>query len=135
MYNNHRLKKADAELICRFPQSEEELFYMFPRATYPLPPEQLIAAAEERSCPTVVTLEKTIVGYGNFINAELFGRVTDVPWGMVFPGGGPLPRHPSQLYEAFFEGAVLFVLLWLFKDKKVPSGYIVAFFLILAKKS
>ena len=51
---------------------------------------------------------------GNFINGELYGRVTDVPWGMVFPGGGPLPRHPSQLYEAFLEGAVLLaVLLWL----------------------
>ena len=51
---------------------------------------------------------------GNFINGELFGRTTDLPWGMVFPGGGPLPRHPSQLYEAFLEGAVLLaVLLWL----------------------
>ncbi len=46
----------------------------------------------------------------NFINAELFGRTTDVPWGMVFPDAGPLPRHPSQLYEAFLEGIVLFVL-------------------------
>lgn len=50
----------------------------------------------------------------NFINAELYGRVTDVPWGMVFPGGGDEPRHPSQLYEAFFEGIVLFLVLrWL----------------------
>ena len=47
----------------------------------------------------------------NFINGELWGRVTDVPWGVVFPGGGPLPRHPSQLYEAGLEGIVLFVLL------------------------
>ncbi len=47
----------------------------------------------------------------NFINAELFGRVSDVPWAMVFPGGGPEPRHPSQLYEAFLEGLVLFVVL------------------------
>jgi len=70
MYSNRQLKKSDAEIICRFPQSEEELFYMFPRSTYPLPPEQLIAAAEERRCPTVVTLENTIVGYGNFINAD-----------------------------------------------------------------
>ena len=51
---------------------------------------------------------------GNFINGELYGRTTDAPWGMVFPGAGPLPRHPSQLYEAFLEGAVLLaVLLWL----------------------
>ena len=47
----------------------------------------------------------------NFINAELFGRVSDVPWAMVFPGGGPEPRHPSQLYEAALEGLVLFLLL------------------------
>lgn len=49
----------------------------------------------------------------NFINGELFGRTTDVPWGVVFPGGGPEPRHPSQLYEAALEGIVLFVLVWL----------------------
>ena len=47
----------------------------------------------------------------NFINGELWGRPTDVPWAMVFPGGGPLPRHPSQLYEATLEGMVLFVVL------------------------
>jgi phosphatidylglycerol:prolipoprotein diacylglycerol transferase len=50
----------------------------------------------------------------NFINGELWGRPSDVPWAMVFPGGGPLPRHPSQLYEAFLEGLVLFLVLWLF---------------------
>ena len=49
----------------------------------------------------------------NFVNGELYGRVTDSPLGMVFPRAGPLPRHPSQIYEAFFEGLVLFaVLLW-----------------------
>ena len=47
----------------------------------------------------------------NFVNGELFGRVSDVPWAMVFPGGGPEPRHPSQLYEAALEGLVLFVIL------------------------
>lgn len=47
----------------------------------------------------------------NFVNGELWGRVTDVPWGMVFPTGGPLPRHPSQLYQAFLEGLCLLVLL------------------------
>jgi phosphatidylglycerol:prolipoprotein diacylglycerol transferase len=47
----------------------------------------------------------------NFINGELWGRPTDVPWAMVFPTGGPLPRHPSQLYEALLEGLVLFVVL------------------------
>ena len=49
----------------------------------------------------------------NFINGELWGRATDVPWAMVFPGGGPLPRHPSQLYEATLEGLVLLGILWL----------------------
>ncbi|MDA1324082.1 MAG: prolipoprotein diacylglyceryl transferase [Proteobacteria bacterium] len=47
----------------------------------------------------------------NFINGELFGRATDVPWAVVFPRGGPLPRHPSQLYEAALEGFALFIVL------------------------
>ena len=48
----------------------------------------------------------------NFINAELWGRTTDMPWGVVFPGGGAEPRHPSQLYEAALEGLVLFLVIW-----------------------
>jgi len=52
-----------------------------------------------------------LVRVTNFINSELWGRPTDVPWAFVFPNGGPLPRHPSQLYEAALEGLVLFVLL------------------------
>ncbi|HUV32757.1 MAG TPA: prolipoprotein diacylglyceryl transferase [Devosiaceae bacterium] len=48
---------------------------------------------------------------GNFINGELYGRATTLPWGVVFPGGGPEPRHPSQLYEAALEGLALFVIL------------------------
>lgn len=55
-----------------------------------------------------------LVRIANFINAELYGRVTDVPWAMVFPGAGPLPRHPSQLYEAALEGIVLFAILCAF---------------------
>lgn len=47
----------------------------------------------------------------NFINSELYGRITDVPWAVVFPNGGPLPRHPSQIYEAFLEGLLLLVLI------------------------
>ncbi|MEW6449415.1 MAG: prolipoprotein diacylglyceryl transferase [Pseudomonadota bacterium] len=50
----------------------------------------------------------------NFINSELWGRVTDVPWGIVFPNGGSLPRHPSQLYEAALEGLALLILLNIF---------------------
>jgi phosphatidylglycerol:prolipoprotein diacylglycerol transferase len=54
----------------------------------------------------------------NFINGELWGRVTDVPWGMVFPNAGPQPRHPSQLYEAFMEGLILFLVLFAFARKQ-----------------
>ena len=53
----------------------------------------------------------------NFINGELYGRETDVPWAMVFPGGGPVPRHPSQLYEAMCEGLLLFLLLLIAEHK------------------
>ncbi len=72
---------------------------------------------------------------GNFINAELFGRVSDVPWAMIFPGGGPLPRHPSQLYEAMLEGVLLFVILWFLKGythgaKRWPHGAMLSVFLI-----
>jgi phosphatidylglycerol---prolipoprotein diacylglyceryl transferase len=67
---------------------------------------------------------------GNFINGELWGKVTDVPWGMVFPTGGPLPRHPSQLYEAALEGLVLFLLLQAFILKPRPTGAAGALFLI-----
>jgi len=48
----------------------------------------------------------------NFINAELWGRTSDVAWAFIFPTGGPEPRHPSQIYEALLEGALLFVVLW-----------------------
>lgn len=58
---------------------------------------------------------------GNFINSELWGRPTDVPWAMVFPNGGALARHPSQLYEAFLEGFVLFVVLWIYTSKPRPT--------------
>jgi phosphatidylglycerol:prolipoprotein diacylglycerol transferase len=54
---------------------------------------------------------------GNFLNAELWGRVTDVPWAMVFPGAGPLPRHPSQLYEFALEGILLFIILAWYSKK------------------
>ncbi len=67
---------------------------------------------------------------GNFINGELWGRTTDVPWAMVFPTGGPLARHPSQLYEAFFEGLVLFIILYLFTKKPRPAGSVGGLFLL-----
>ena len=70
----------------------------------------------------------------NFINGELYGRVSNLPWAMVFPGAGPEPRHPSQLYEAALEGVMIFILLWaLIKHKNAlqQPGLISAFFLIL----
>jgi phosphatidylglycerol---prolipoprotein diacylglyceryl transferase len=69
----------------------------------------------------------------NFINGELWGRVTDVPWAMVFPTGGPEPRHPSQLYECFLEGAVLFTVLWAlqrFTPARQRPGTLTGVFLI-----
>lgn len=67
---------------------------------------------------------------GNFINAELPGRVTSMPWGMIFPNAGDLPRHPSQLYEASLEGIVLFLILWFYTTKPRPRGTASALFLI-----
>lgn len=67
---------------------------------------------------------------GNFINGELFGRVTTVPWGFVFPGGGPLPRHPSQLYEALFEGLMLFAILWWLRVRTRNPGEVLCAFLV-----
>ncbi len=66
---------------------------------------------------------------GNFINGELFGRISSVPWAMVFPEGGPHPRHPSQLYEAGLEGVLLFVILWNLKDLKLRPGFMACLFL------
>ncbi len=54
----------------------------------------------------------------NFINGELWGRVTDVPWAMVFPAAGPEPRHPSQLYEAALEGLVLGAVMWVLASRR-----------------
>ncbi len=67
---------------------------------------------------------------GNFINAELWGRPTDVPWGMIFPNVDNLPRHPSQLYEFALEGLALFALLWLYSKKPRPAGAVSGLFLI-----
>ena len=68
---------------------------------------------------------------GNFINGELYGRATDLPWGMVFRQGGAAPRHPSQLYQFALEGLTLFVILWWFSSKPRPTGQISALFLIV----
>lgn len=71
---------------------------------------------------TAATVGLGLGRIGNFINGELWGRVTDLPWGMVFPGAGPEPRHPSQLYQAVLEGPVLLVLLYLLHRRGVRPG-------------
>jgi phosphatidylglycerol:prolipoprotein diacylglycerol transferase len=67
---------------------------------------------------------------GNFINGELYGKPAHVPWAMVFPDGGEVGRHPSQLYEALLEGLLLFIILWIYRNKKKRDGDVFAVFLI-----
>ena len=67
---------------------------------------------------------------GNFINGELWGRASDVPWAMVFPQGGPVPRHPSQLYQFALEGVLLFAILWLYSAGRRPAGAVSGAFLL-----
>lgn len=67
---------------------------------------------------------------GNFINQELWGRVTDLPWGMVFRHAGPYPRHPSQIYEFALEGVALFVIVWLYSSRRRPVGAVSGVFLL-----
>lgn len=67
---------------------------------------------------------------GNFINGELYGRITNVPWAMVFPRGGPFPRHPSQLYESFLEGIVLGLIVYLVVRLKPREGILSAIVLV-----
>lgn len=67
---------------------------------------------------------------GNFINGELWGRPTDVSWGMVFPHVDNLPRHPSQIYQLIGEGILLFTVLWLFSKKPRPMGAVSGLFLV-----
>ncbi len=69
---------------------------------------------------------------GNFINGELWGRPApaDLPWAMIFPHVDEVPRHPSQLYQAFAEGVVLFLLLWFFARRPRPTGAVAALFLL-----
>ena len=78
----------------------------------------------------VVPLGLFLGRVGNFINGELWGRTTDLPWAMVFPGAGSEPRHPSQLYEAGLEGVFLFLLLHLLGRRPRPAGFLSGFFLL-----
>ena len=70
----------------------------------------------------------------NFVNGELWGRPTDVPWAIIFPTGGEVPRHPSQLYEAGLEGILLFIILWFLfwkTDARYQPGKLVGVFLLV----
>jgi len=68
---------------------------------------------------------------GNFINAELYGRITNVPWAMIFPNSDDKPRHPSQLYEFFLEGVVLFIICFLLYKKKLRDGIVFWAFILI----
>ena len=78
----------------------------------------------------LVPLGLAVGRLGNFINGELWGRVSDVPWAMIFPHAGSLARHPSQLYEALGEGLALFLLLWWYARQPRQPGRIAGLFLI-----
>ncbi len=79
----------------------------------------------------VIPLGYTFGRLGNFINGELYGRVTEVPWGMYFPAAPTNQlRHPSQLYEAFFEGIFLFIILWSIRKKSPFPGFLSGLYLI-----
>lgn len=67
---------------------------------------------------------------GNFINGELWGRITHVPWAMAFPRAGPMPRHPSQIYEFLLEGVLLFIILWCYSARQPPRMAVSGAFLI-----
>jgi phosphatidylglycerol:prolipoprotein diacylglycerol transferase len=92
-----------------------------------------------RGLPFLAVADSTIVTapiglglgrIGNFINAEILGRPSDVPWAMIFPGGGPMPRHPVQLYESLGEGFILFAILWTLRKRNFRDGMMVVFFLV-----
>lgn len=67
---------------------------------------------------------------GNFINGELWGRVTDVPWGMVFPHVGPEARHPSMIYQGLLGGVLLFIIIWLYSSKPRPTMAVSGVYLV-----
>ena len=96
-------------------------------------------ALRNKTCPFMLSDLVAIVApiglffgrIANFINGELWGRPADVPWAMIFPRGGPVPRHPSQLYQAFFEGVLLFAIVqvvWRLTDGRRRPGLLTGVF-------
>ncbi len=98
------------------------LWFAWRRAILPLQLGDLTVAA--------VPIGLGLGRIGNYINGELWGRPTDLPWGVIFPAAGPQPRHPSQLYEAFFEGLVLLLVIYGLHRLGVKRGVPVAVFLL-----
>lgn len=81
-------------------------------------------------CIPCIPIAYTFGRLGNFINGELWGRAAGVPWGMYFPTGGSILRHPSQLYEAFGEGILLFSILWPLRNRIRTPGAMLPIYLI-----
>jgi phosphatidylglycerol---prolipoprotein diacylglyceryl transferase len=90
-----------------------------------VPPIQVMDAAALAGCPGLL-----FGRIGNFINGELWGRPGDVPWAVIFPTGGPYPRHPSQLYEGLLEGIVLFTILVFVIQKTKRYGIVSWLFML-----
>ncbi|MGD9108909.1 MAG: prolipoprotein diacylglyceryl transferase [Gammaproteobacteria bacterium] len=67
---------------------------------------------------------------GNFLQGELWGKITNVPWAMVYPQAGSVPRHPSEIYEFLLEGVLLFIILWFYSAKPKPRMAVSALFLL-----
>jgi phosphatidylglycerol:prolipoprotein diacylglycerol transferase len=95
--------------------------------------------AKRRKMPFAAIIDSAVVtcpiglGFGrlgNFINGELLGRPSDLPWAMIYPAGGPIPRHPTQLYESLAEGLLLFIIMWNLRKKPFKDGMMIAFFLL-----
>lgn len=93
--------------------------------------KSFLALADRIACATPIGL---LFGrLANFVNGELYGRASEAPWAMVFPRGGPVPRHPSQLYEAVLEGVVLFVVMaiaWRIPALRDRPGRLTGLFLV-----
>ncbi len=91
----------------------------------------LLGVADLLACATPIGL--FLGRIANFVNGELYGRTTDVPWAVVFPGGGQIGRHPSQLYEALLEGLFLFIILFglaRFTGARYRAGLLTGLFLV-----
>jgi phosphatidylglycerol:prolipoprotein diacylglycerol transferase len=89
-------------------------------------PFAAVADSAVVTCPVGLGLGRL----GNFINGELLGRPSDLPWAMIYPGGGPIPRHPTQLYEALAEGLLLFIIMWRLRKIPFKDGTMVGLFLV-----